>query len=318
MNDPAVVSLPDVGDIRSRFLVALILAAIAGIGANGQARDADTVLREMRVALGGDAALDAIKTWSVSGDVTSSLGPTNVGSSLEIFAMLPDHYLEVRRRFSSPAGPVRMDISTTNYRGFRGDTLIRWTESTIPVPPDPGPQTASAIAERAQQFLNSSKRAFARLAVALFGKSFEGSPLTFSYVGPDTVDGQPAEVIEMRDAAGFVMRLYVSRSTHLPAIIAWHAPPPVVFTMTTTSTVSVRGGQVMSQTPPVFNPGPPPPAPQSDVIWRTAFSDFKVQDGLNWPHRIKEMAGDKVTEETKLGKFKINPKIDARKFNVGR
>lgn len=304
--------------LQSRLLVQLGLAAILCVTAGAQARDADAVLREMRAALGGDAALGAIQTWSVSGNVTSSAGSFRSSSSFEVFAMLPDHYMEIRRHLSSPAGPVRMDIETTNYRGFRGDERIRRTDSTFPVPPDPGPQTPSAIAERDRLAVQGHKREFARLAVALFGKSFAGSPIAFSYVGPDTVEGQPAEVLEMRTTDGFVMRLYVNRDTHLPAFIAWQAPEPVVFTTTSTSTMTVRAGQVMSQTPPVFNPTGPPSAPGPDVLWRTVFSDFKLHDGLNWPHRVKEMVGDKVTEDMRLGKFKINPKIDARKFNVGR
>ena len=305
------------GGLKPRLFVQLGIAAILSLAVGAQARDADAVLREMRAALGGDATLDAIQTWSVNGSVTSSPGSFRSSSSFEMFVMLPDHYMEIRRHLSSPAGPVRMDIETTNYRGFRGDVRIRRTDSTFPVPPDPGPQTPEAIAERDRRAVQGNKREFARLAVALFGKSFAGSPIAFSYVGPETADGQPTEVVEMRTTDGFVMRLYVNRSTHLPAFIAWQSPAPVVFTTTSTSTMTVRGGQVMTQTPPVFNPTGPPPAPGPDVLWRTAFSDFKLQDGLNWPHRVKEMVGDKVTEDMKLGKFKINPKIDARKFNVG-
>jgi hypothetical protein len=223
--------------------------------------------------------------------------------------MFPDHYLSIRRSRQSFPGPAPMELETTNYSGFKGDALLRRTDSTLPVPPDPYPPA---------RLLQDNKRSFARLAVALFGKSFAGSPFVFSYVGPETIDGQPAEVLEMQSPDGFVMRLYVNRTTHLPMVIAWQAPPPVVFTMTSTSTVAVRGGQVVSQSQPTFDPtGPPPPA-QPDVTWRVVFSEFKVQDGLNWPHRVKEMLGDKVTSDMKLGKFKINPKIDARKFNVGR
>ena len=124
--------------VKSRLLVQLGLATLVSLAVGAQARDAGAVLREMRAALGGDAALDAIQTWSVSGDVTSSPGSFRTSSSLEVFAMLPDHYMEVRRHLSSPSGPVRMDIETTNYRGFRGDVRIRRTDSTFPVPPESG------------------------------------------------------------------------------------------------------------------------------------------------------------------------------------
>lgn len=300
-------------------IVAVLLAAMAfeagPVGAQGgaQSRDADAVLREMRAALGGEAALDAVKTLSVSGSVNSTIGSSTANYSLELFAMLPDHFMDVRRNFNSMPGPVRMDVEMTHTRGFRGDVLIWRTDSNIPYP-DRGPQTA----DREQRAVQGYKREFARLTVALFGKSFAGSPLTFSYVGPETMDNQPAEVVEMRAPNNSVMRLYVSQATHLPALIAWQAPPPVVFTTTATSTAVVRGGQVISQSSPTFDPTGPTPTPLPDVTWRVVFSEFKVQDGLNWPHRIKEMVGARVHEDMRFGKFKINPKIDARKFNVGR
>ena len=302
--------------LRRRLLIQLGLAAIVSLALGAQTRDADAVLREMRTALGGDAALDAVKTLSVSGSVNHSLGGRSHGSSLEMFVMLPDHFLEVQRSSSMVTGPVRLDIETTNYFGFRGDILIRRTDSTFPVPPDPGAQTPAAIAARERDYLQRNKREFARLTLALFGRSFAGA--LFSYIGPEVIDKQATEVIEVRETDGSVMRLYVNQATHLPALIAWQAPPAAIVITTATSTAVVRGGQVMSQTPPTFDPTGPPAPVLPDVTWRMVFSDFKVQDSLNWPHRMKEMMGAQVTQDTRLGKFKLNPKIDARKFNIGR
>ena len=299
--------------LTPRLFVQLGLAAILSLAVGAQARDADTVLREMRAALGGDAALDAIKTLSVTGSVDSTFGSSKRNSSLELFAMLPDHFMEVRRNVDSVAGPARMDIETTTYSGFRGDELIKRTESNFP-PPDFGPQTPAAD----QRAVQGRKREFARLAVVLFGRSFAGSPLAFSYVGPETVDGQATEVIAMRASNGVVMRLYVNQATHLPSHITWQASAPVFFTTTSSSTVTVQGGKVVSQSAPTVDPTGPPPTPLPNVTWQFVISDFKVQDGLNWPHRFKEMAGAQVMTDLRLGKFKINPKIDARKFNVGR
>lgn len=292
-----------------RLLLQTALAALIAVGLGAQARTADDVLREMRAALGGDAVLDAIQTLSVGGDITHSAGSVRSTSSLELIAILPDHFLEIRRHRQSFPGPAPMEIETTNYAGFKGDELLRRTDSTMPVPPDPFPPA---------RLLQDFKRRFARLAVGLFGKSLAGSPFVFSHVGQETVDGQPTEVLEMKAPDGYAMRLYVNSTTHLPTMVAWQAPPPVVFTMTSTSTVAVRNGQVVSQSQPAFDPMGPPPRPEPDVTWRSDFSEFKVQDGLNWPHRFREMLGDKVTADMKLGKFKINPKIDPRRFNIGR
>jgi hypothetical protein len=303
-----------------RPLLQVGLAAVLSLAVGAQARDADTVLRQMRTALGGEAALDAVKTWSVSGSVDIRHGGLSKGFSLELLAMMPDHFMEVRRDSSSPPGPVNIDIFITYYRGFAGDGLIRRTDSNIPFPQDPGPQAPQAIAARAQKALESNKRDFARLAIALFGKSFAGSPFDFSYSGAESIDGQPTEVVEMRAPDGFVMRLHVAQATHLPAVITWQAPPDTVITTSSTSTVAVRGGQVVSQSPQTSAaplPSGDPSAGLAPVTWKMTFADFKVQDGLNWPHRIRVTSSDKVTEDTRLGKFKINPKMDARKFNFG-
>ena len=301
------------GGPKPRLFVHLGLAAILSVAVAAQSRDADAVLREMRAALGGDAALDAVKTWSVSGSVDRTFGKTKRNSSLELFAMLPSHFMEVQRSLNSMPGPVRMDIETTDYRGFAGDALIQRTESNVP-PPNFGPRTPA----EEQRAVQGRKRDFARIIVGLLGKSVGGSPLAFSYLGLETVDGQPTEVVEMRAADGYVMRLHVNQATRLPAEITWQAPAPVFFTTTSTTTAVVRSGQVVSQSPPAFDPPGPPPPTGPDVTWRLVFSDFKTQDGLNWPHRLKEMSGTQVMSDMKLGKFKINPKIDARKFNVGR
>ena len=48
---------------------------------------------------------------------------------------------------------------------------------------------------------------------------------------------------------------------------------------------------------------------------RWLFKDFKVQDGITWP-RVIEEEFDGKSEEIRLGRVKINPKIDSGKFDV--
>ena len=51
---------------------------------------------------------------------------------------------------------------------------------------------------------------------------------------------------------------------------------------------------------------------------RLYFSDYEKRDGLNWPHRIKEVVAKVTVAEIRLGKFKINPKIDPNRFEPAR
>ena len=269
----------------------------------------------MRRALGGDAILDAIKTFTVSGDVRKTGGPVAKSLSYEVLALLPDHYMTIERDVDN-AGFRPIDI--TYFNGVAGNTLIRRTDSNIPFPPDPGPQTPDAIAQRQQQQMLHRRQEFGRLTLALLGRSFDGYSWQFPAAGPETLGGRAVEFVEARAADGFTARLYVDASTHLPVVIAWHAPVNPVVVTTSSSTVVTRGNQVVSQSPPTVPavPSGDPGGGTPDVMWKLELSDFKLQDGVNWPHRLKLLVETQVREDIRLGRFRLNPRLDPRRFAI--
>jgi hypothetical protein len=279
-------------------------AAIAGggalLGATSQPPDP---LAAMRTALGGETVLDGVKTWSASGNRTLVAGGRGKVLSLEQLAMLPEHFLEIRRDFDS-GGPIRIDI--TYYNGFAGTELLRRTDSTIPFPPDSG---------RARDHWEKHRRDFQRLMLVLTGRLPFGGDLSVTLVGQDTAAEQPVDVFEVRAADGFLARLYVNQKTHLPVVVAWLAPPPVF--ITTSSSAVVGGGRVLSQ-----SPAPPVNVPDQsaspDVTWSLWLSDYKTRDGVTWPHKLQTKVGDRTIAEEKISRYRLNPRIDQRRFNVGR
>ena len=75
----------------------------------------------------------------------------------------------------------------------------------------------------------------------------------------------------------------------------------------------------------IVGTSPPPPLPTGDptaglplVTKRQVFSDFKVEGGLNWPRRFRTMIGTDLGEDMRIGRYQINPKFDAKKFDVER
>ena len=81
-------------------------------------------------------------------------------------------------------------------------------------------------------------------------------------------------------------------------------------------------GAPASQGPPAAMPGAsasqggrsgPPAAP---VEYRIYFADYRDVDGLQWPFRLRKATGTDTTEETTFDRFRINTKIDAKKFEV--
>lgn len=102
----------------SIIVVSIVVALACGVGqARGQARDAGMVLAAARAALGGDAALTAVKTVVATGRTRQIRGNNMVPIEFEILCQLPDACV---RREEYPAQNV--EPSTT---GFRGDTLIQ-------------------------------------------------------------------------------------------------------------------------------------------------------------------------------------------------
>jgi hypothetical protein len=49
---------------------------------------------------------------------------------------------------------------------------------------------------------------------------------------------------------------------------------------------------------------------------RIYYADYRDVDGLQWPFRLRRATGPDTTEETTFDRFKINTKIDPKKFEV--
>ena len=151
--------------VTLRLILVGTLAAWAVIVPRAQSRDAAAVLSDMRQALGGAAVLDGIRTLSIQGTSTRRFDGRGRPNDLEILAILPDHYLQIRRDHGSP-GPI--DSRATYYNGFRPGARIRRTDASIPFPEPPGPNTPEAIAARERVAALHLRQEFARLALVLF------------------------------------------------------------------------------------------------------------------------------------------------------
>jgi hypothetical protein len=290
----------------------IVIGGATTASAQAAARDATAVLRETRAALGGDAALDAVKAFTVSGTAARTADGFTKTLSLDLSVLLPDHYLNVRHD-RDLAGPLEIDI--TYFAGFRGDTLIRRTDSSIPFPTDPWPQVPAEIARRERTMLQAQRQEFARLALVLFGRSFPSYDLQFGYVGTESADGRVVDMVDASSADGYRMRLLVDAATHLPSAVIYHAPREV--TVAVQSTVTTKGDRVVSQSSPGAVPAVDPNGLPL-VEHRVVPSDFKTQDGLTWPRRLTDTVSPREFSRIDFGKFRLNPKLDPKRFDVGR
>jgi hypothetical protein len=135
-----------------------------------------------------------------------------------------------------------------------------------------------------QQRLNAVKQDFVRLTLGMFAASFPSYPLTFKYAAVGEAPEGKADVLDIAGPANFTARLIVQQSTHLPVMVMWQQPPPN------------------------------PQGKASEV--RVYYADFRDVDGMKFPFRLRRAVNGETVEETTFDRFKINPKIDSRKFEA--
>lgn len=195
---------------------------------------------------------------------------------------------------------VKTIVATGRTRQVRGNNLVPIEfEISIELPDrylrkdeipaqESGPSTAGFNGETLiQTKAPTVKQDFARLMLGMFASSFAGYPLTFTYVGQAEAPQGKADVLDAKGAPNLTMRLFIARDTHLPILISWQAPAP-----------PARGGQ-------------PPAAPQESRIY---FADYRDVDGMQWPFRLRRALGPDTVEETTFDRFRVNAKIDPKRF----
>jgi hypothetical protein len=280
---------------RHWFPLAAALVAVAVQTLLGQTPDAAQVMSSAREALGGEKKLSAVRTFTATGRTRQIRGNNLVPIEFEINCELPDKFV---RKDEIPA----QDTDPTT-RGFNGDTLIQFPPPGAgrgggrPGGPPPGAPPPAAAPGRAGgpppgggrgpggpvPPIIAVKQDFARLMLGMFAASFPSVPLTFKYAAVGEAPEGKADILDVAGPANFSMRFIVQRDTHLPVMLTWSAPAP----------------------------GQPAPAEQ-----RMYFADYRDVDGFKLPFRIRRAVGADTIEETTFDRFRINAKIDPRKFET--
>jgi hypothetical protein len=180
--------------------------------------------------------------------------------------------------------------------------------------------------------LATVKQDYARMALGLFGAS-TAYPLTFSYAAVAEAPQGRADVLDAKGEGTFALRYFINSETRLPIMVTWTTPPTNVI-------VTVPGQAPPASVAPgaVVVAGPPAPAKDAakeemdkyskDVLalrakaqatpveHRLYFADYRDVDGLKLPFRLRRAIGTETTEETIFDRFRVNAKVDPRKFEA--
>jgi hypothetical protein len=182
--------------------VAPIVAALAAallVTVHGQVPDATQVLSATRAALGGEAKLSAVKSFTATGRTRQLRGNNLVPIEFEINVELPDKFVRIDEFPAQDADPTT--------QGFNGDALIQFPA------PRPGTGRVAAV-----------KQDFVRMTLGMFAASFSSYPLTFKYAAEGEAPEGKADILEVGGPANFSVRFVVQRETHLPVMLMWQVP----------------------------------------------------------------------------------------------
>ena len=152
----------------------------------------------------------------------------------------------------------------------------------------------------------------------MFATSTPAFPLTYSYVGQAEAPQGKADVIDVKGPNNFAARLFIAGDTKLPIMLSWTAPGPP----------RPPGGPWPHLSHPAAPPAAGPRRLQHPRHLRTAAAaeahagathvlcGLRDVDGLKLPFRIRRAAGAETTEETTFDRFRINARIDPRRFDT--
>jgi hypothetical protein len=304
--------------VLSTFVLVFVYFGIHAQPGAAQGRTAESVLASARTALGGEAKIAAVKTFIATGRTRQVRGENLVPIEFEIQAELPDKYSRRDEFPQQDQGPVTA--------GFVADQLVLIPRPTPPVPPPGAPAPPpQAFENQMRARMVQAKQDFARLMLGMFAGSTPAFPLTYSYAGQAEAPQGKADVIDVKGPANFTGRLFIA-DNGLPIMFSWQQPGPggpggpggprpggpgAPAAGGPPAGGPPAGGPPAGGPPPGAG-GPPKPAPEQ----RLFFADYKDVDGLKLPFRIRRAVGSETTEETTFDRYRINAKVDPRRFET--
>jgi hypothetical protein len=147
-----------------------------------------------------------------------------------------------------------------------------------------------------------------RLMLGWFATAHPSLDADYTYAGEaESPDGK-AYVIDVKSGEAFAARLFIDQTTHLPLMVTYKGPQPRTIQsmsggMSSPADIQKRLEELAKE-PPVM------------TDYTLFFEDWQSVDGIKFPFRLRRAMAGATTEEWAVGKVKVNPKIDAKKFAV--
>ncbi len=153
---------------------------------------------------------------------------------------------------------------------------------------------------------NQIRDNFSRLLVGLFLNA--PMNLRFAYDHPDQTDQGKADVLKVTGANGFLMSLFIDQTTRRPVLASYELAVPRRRSSDSDASSqddSNQNSETRSQ-----------PQQQRVLLYFLDYHAFSEKGGGEvWlPQHILREVNGRTQEEWMLKKFKLNPKLDPKKF----
>ena len=273
-------------------LTALVLCASIGCSyLLAAAPDrAAAILDQAREAIGGQARLRAVHALSLKITSQSDMdGGAPVSTTLAMHFLMPDKFLVARD------WPFSF---TRRIGGFSGNQLVEqrllsgvWADVGF------GDGGTDALARQ----LAARRRECLRYLLAWLLTAPEQYGLQFSDGGEAGSPGAGADLVDVKGASDFAVRLSFDRQTHHLITLTYREPPANGVPASDPSTAS-RDNQV-------FKSIEGPAAPET----RMRLEQYRADDGIVFPHRVTiELEG--LRDVWRISRFTVNPRLTSRQF----
>jgi hypothetical protein len=298
------------------------------------------LIRQARVAIGGDASIANVLSLTAKGNAVRTLNfdgtNTTQAGDYEINLALPNRFSKrIKAHTENISGDgtkraVKEEHNVVIIKKGDGDktvfnsgdkdgaaknkvVIVRNGDGEIEteniLPADDGKNRVVKKMRVAHGEGEHRNDEFLRTMLGLFLAAPDGVSVEYFYVGAGEVDGTDCEIVEAKTASNPVAKIYLSKSTNLPVMLSYQ-------------------GKELPRVMEFKREGVKPGSDNKDVkvfvreteASRLAevnvkFSDYRTVNGLQLPFTLTQTANGKISETVSIESYEINPANIMDKFS---
>lgn len=301
-----------------RHLVLLLVLAIAALlcppPVVADDQRAQEILKQARIAIGGEEVLQGIQSLAIKGQYRRILGEREMSGDRDVSILLPDKYL-AEDSFSTGG----MSTAMVSTRGLNGEKA--WSDTSGAAGHGmiirmAGPAGQQATPEQMEtMFRRQHSLEFTHYLLAILLMPPRSLAVQYAYAGESDVDDTHADAIDVCGPDNFAVRLFFDKQTHIPLLLSYRGRKPRIMTSiarspNTGTEEAVKKAREEAEHK-LAAEGPPKP---EEVDFFIRLTNYKKVSGLMLPHKLTFLTESEVSEEFEVSRYQLNPQFKSDKF----